>query len=65
MGAESTIHITREDAIAAIIEKLAFASNEEIENIAHELKIAGCLYNYSIVTEYLKCNNWSNFRQAD
>ena len=65
MGAKSTIYITREDAIARIYAKLSCVTDETIEDVAENLEIMGPLRNFSIVSEYRKGDNWSNYREVE
>lgn len=64
MSAYSTIYITREDALAEILKKIPILTDDQMEELAEKLEIAGCLHNFSIVNEYFHFNDHANFRPS-
>jgi hypothetical protein len=52
MGADSTLDITREDALKEIARHLETASDEEIANALYELVGHRLMYNFWMVKEY-------------
>ena len=58
MGAKSTCHVTREDALASICQRLLTASDEQIEDVMESLYGDEYLYNFQVVPEY--DGDWMN-----
>jgi len=61
MGAESTIYITREDAVKEISARFFSMEDQKLEKICEILEVAGTLYNYQIVSEYNESESSRNF----
>jgi len=51
MGADSTLNITREDALQLGIKKLLEADDTQLERVLHDL-VDNNLYYFNIVSEY-------------
>jgi hypothetical protein len=58
MGVYSTMAITRQDALAEIMQRLQTASDEQVAAVLFDLTHHQRLFNYSIVPNYEGLDGW-------